>query len=143
MPRTATPARIAFALGMIGLGVLILRYGGFALGWPAWLPWHAALARVVAGALLVGGAGLLVPRTAPLAARLLLAVVLACTALRVPTLVRAPLVEVNWLAVGEIAVLAAGAWALFAADARARLAVRLMFAGSLIAFGLSHFFYTR
>jgi len=61
----------------------------------------------------------------------------------VPTLVRAPLVAVNWLAVGEIAVLAAGAWALFAADARARLAVRLMFAGSLIAFGLSHFFYTR
>jgi len=69
----------------------------------------------------------------------------------------APLVEVSWLAVGEVAVLAAGAWALFAelctaregsllgfaTGERGRRIARLLFALSLPAFGLSHFIYIR
>jgi uncharacterized membrane protein len=114
---------------------------------------------VVAAAafLLLGGAGLLFARTAPASTRLLLPFLLFWTLLRIPALVMAPQVEVNWLAVGEIAVLAAAGWALFmdlctmrdgsilrfAAGEPGRRVVRMLFAGSLLAFGLSHFFYTR
>jgi hypothetical protein len=51
------PDRVFFALGLIGLGVLSLVYGDFALQWqpvPAWVPvsWTiAAAAWVVAGSL--------------------------------------------------------------------------------------------
>lgn len=140
MNRIPSPARIAFALGMIGLGILVIRYGDFAMGWPAWVPWRKAFVDLLAGILLLGGAGLLFTRTAPIAVRLLLPYLLLWAALRVPALVKAPLVEVNWLAVGEIAVLASGAWALYGAGGRRM--VRVLFGGSLVAFGLSHFFYT-
>jgi uncharacterized membrane protein len=126
---------------MIGLGTLLVVYGDFALGWPAWVPWRTALVHVAAAFLLLGGAGLLFARTALFAARTLLPYLLLWTALRVPALVKAPLVEVNWLAVGEIAVLAAGGWAL--SGVRGVRIVRMLFAFSLLAFGLSHFFYTR
>lgn len=157
MNRIPRLARVVFALGMIGLGVVIAIYGDFALGWPARLPWRQGLVYATAACLLVGGAGLLFARTAPIAARLLLPVLLIWTALRVPTLVMAPQIEVNWLSVGEIAVLAAAAWALFAelcvvgegsilrfaTGAGGRRFARMLFAFSLLAFGLSHFFYTR
>jgi uncharacterized membrane protein len=141
MNRIPRPARFAFALGMIGLGSLLVVHGDFSLGWPAWVPWRGALVHVAAAFLLLGGAGLLFARTAPIAARLLLPYLLVWTALRIPALVKAPQVEVNWFAVGEIAVLAAGAWAL--TGERGRRIVRMLFAFSLLAFGLSHFFYTR
>jgi len=140
MTRIPRLARLAFALGMIGLGVLIFRYGDFALGWPSWVPWRRALVDGLAGMLLLGGAGLLFARSVRVAVGLLRPCLLLWAALRVPALVHAPLVEVNWLAVGEIAALAAGAWALFGAGGR--LVVRALFGGSLVAFGLSHFFYT-
>jgi uncharacterized membrane protein len=126
---------------MIGLGVLILVYGDFALGWPAELPGRQALVYAAAAFLLLGGAGLLFARTATISARILLPFLLLWTALRTPALFKAPLVEVNWQAVGEIAVLAAAGWAL--TGARGQRIVRMMFGLSLLAFGLSHFFYLR
>ncbi len=151
------PARIAFALGLTGLGTLLFVYGDFALGWPAWVPWRPVLVEVAAGFLLLGGAGLLFARTAPIAARLLLPFLLLWTALRVPALFMAPQIEVNWLAVGEIAVLAAGGWTLlaelspvrdgallrFVSGPRGRRVVRVLFGASLLAFGVSHFTYNR
>src|SRR5438552_13762061 len=59
MNRIPRPARIAFALGMLGLGILLVVYGDFALGWPAWVPWRGPLVHVAAACLLLGGAGLL------------------------------------------------------------------------------------
>ena len=157
MNRVPPPARIVFALGIIGLGTLGLIYGDFASAWPAWVPWRQALLYAAAAVMLLGGAGLLLARTAPVATRLLLPYLLLWTALRIPALVTAPLVEVNWLAVGEIAVLAAAAWMLFAEISNGRegpvmrwavggpgrRVASLLFAGSLMAFGLSHFFYHR
>ena len=113
-----------------GIGILLVVYGDFALGWPAWVPWRGPLVHVAAACLLLGGAGLLFARTAPIAARLLLPCLLLWTALRIPTLLKAPLVEVNWFAVGEIVVLAAGAWALFAQFSTARGGPLVRFADS-------------
>jgi uncharacterized membrane protein len=59
---------MVFALGMIGLGLLGVVYGDFASGWPSWVPWRHALLYAAAALMLLGGAGLLFARTAPIAA---------------------------------------------------------------------------
>jgi uncharacterized membrane protein len=75
--------------------------------------------------------------------------------LKLPTLLRAPQVMVNWEAFGEMAATAAGAWCLFAIFAgqwerrhlpfavgeRGVHAARLLFIAALPMFGLSHFAY--
>src|SRR4051812_3123654 len=105
--------------------------------------------------MVLGGAGLLFARTASISAPLLLLMFLLWMSLRVPALVTAPQVEVNWLAVGEVAALAAGAWLVLeepssarpgpmlrvTAGERGRRIARTLFAFALVAFGLSHFFY--
>jgi uncharacterized membrane protein len=155
MNRIPRPARIAYALGIIGLGMLGVVYGDFASAWPAWVPWRQALLSGAAAVMVLGGAGLLFARTAPISVRLLLPYLLLWMALRIPALIVAPQIEVNWFAVGETAVLAAGAWALFAdfstardgsifrfaTGARGRRIARMLFGLALPAFGLSHFIY--
>ena len=150
-------ARTTFALGIIGLGALGVVYGDFASSWPSWVPWRQPLLYAASAIMLLGGAGLLLTRTARIAVRLLLPYLLIWMALRIPYVVKAPQVEVNWLAVGEVAVLAAGAWALFAelggasdgaslqfaTGDRGRLVARLLLGLSLVWFGLSHFFYLK
>ena len=157
MNRIPRPARIAFALGIIGLGMLGVVYGDFASGWPAWVPWRQALLYAAAGLMLLGGAGLLFTRTASVSVRMLLPYLLLWTSLRIPALVMAPQIEVNWFAVGETAVLAAAAWVLFAdlcaardgsivrfaSGERGQRVARTLFGLSLLAFGLSHFIYHR
>jgi len=107
-----------FAASMIGLGILGLIYGDFALVWqpvPKWLPLRETAAYVCAVLMLAGGVGLLWTRTAALASRILLAYLLLwLILLRLPRLMMAPLVEVYWLGCGETAVMVAGGWALFA-----------------------------
>jgi uncharacterized membrane protein len=75
--------------------------------------------------------------------------------LKLPHVVMAPLVEVNWLGFGEIAVISAGGWVLFAADRGRRESsnlkfatgesgmgiARVLFGLALIPVGLSHFVY--
>jgi uncharacterized membrane protein len=157
MNRIPPPARVAFALGIMGLGALGIVYGDFASAWPAWVPWRQALLYAAAAVMLLGGAGLLIARTASIGLAMLLPSLLLWMSLRMPALLAAPLIEVNWFAVGETAVLAAGAWVLFAdfrtaregsilrfaAGERGRRIARMLFALSLLAFGLSHFFYSR
>jgi uncharacterized membrane protein len=153
-------ARILFALGIASLGILALVYGDLAMAWysvPAWVPWRQGVA-YASGILLLGcGAGLLFKRTAPLSARILLPYLLIWLLLRIPAIAAAPLTEVNWQNAGELAVLVAGAWVLFARLAELRdgsklqsatrengiLITRILFAFSLLAFGLSHFVYVR
>jgi uncharacterized membrane protein len=157
MNRMQRPARTAFALGIMGLGVLGLVYGDFASAWPAWVPWRPSLLHAAAAIMLLGGAGLLFSRTASISVRILLPYLLLWMSLRIPALVMAPQIEVNWFAVGEVAVLAAAALALFAelhaardgwiarlaTSVRSQRVARALFAFALVAFGLSHFFYTR
>jgi uncharacterized membrane protein len=157
MNQLQRPARIAFALGIMGLGVLGLVYGDFASAWPAWVPWRHALLFAAATIMLLGGAGLLFTRSASISVRIVLPYLLLWMSPRIPALVMAPQIEVNWFSVGEVAVLAAAALTLFAelhaardgwitrlaTSVRSQRVARALFAFALVAFGLSHFFYTR
>ena len=153
------PDRLFFALGLIGLGVLSLVYGDFALQWqpvPAWVPGRTFLAYVSGVVLIATGAGLLSRRTSTLATGVLLVyTVLWLLLLKLPSVVMAPLAEYNWLGFGEIAVIVAAALVLFAKDRPqpnsstlqfatgdngARIA-RYVFGLALIPIGLSHFVY--
>jgi uncharacterized membrane protein len=147
-----------FASGMIGLGILGLAVGDFALQWqpvPADIPGRRALAYAAAAVMIAGGIGLLSARTARLSARVLFPYLLLWVLLKVPAVVVATRMEAVWLGLGEIAALLAGGWILFArhADLRAgsplafaagasgtRLA-RILFGLALLPIGLSHLWY--
>jgi uncharacterized membrane protein len=150
--------RILFATGLIALGILGLAYGDFALQWqpvPAWLPWRGAFAYGSAGIMLAGGIGLLFGRTAAISVRILFPYLVLWVLLKVPAVVRVPQMEATWLGLGEIAVLLAGGWVLFARladlpeETALRFAVgpsgtriaRYLFAIALLPIGLAHLVY--
>jgi len=149
-----------FAVGMIGLGVLALVYGDFAMVWQPvapWIPGRTVLAYGSGVIMLLGGVGLLFRATAAWSARILFPYLIVWMLLKVPALVVAPQMEAVWLGFGELAVLMAGGWVLFATVGRPRdgspLAfaagengirlARILFAVSLIPIGLSHLVYVK
>ncbi len=160
MNRQQQPALTAFAMGLIGLGVLALIYGDFALVWqpvPASVPGRTALAYASGVLMLLGAIGLLFRASAAWSARVLFLYVFVWLLLKVPALVVAPRMEAVWLGFGEIAVPLAGAWVLFAAlggvtppsiftfatGARGIRLATLLFAVSLLPIGLSHIVYPK
>jgi uncharacterized membrane protein len=138
-------AQTAFATGQISLGIVGLVYGDFAQIWkfvPAFVPGRQVLAYASAVLMLVCGVGLLSKRTETLAARVLFPYwALVVVLLKLPLIIKSPLVEMTWLTTGMIAVVFTGAWALVAADKRAVRIAQLLFGVSLIPTGLSHFVY--
>src|SRR6267154_4779228 len=160
MTRSQQPALTPFAVGMIGLGILALVYGDFALVWQPvapWVPGRTVLAYASGLIMLFGGVGLLFRATAAWAARILFPYLIVWMLLKVPALVVAPQMEAVWLGFGELAVLMAGGWVLFATVGKPRdgspLAfaagengirlARILFAVSLIPIGLSHLVYVK
>jgi uncharacterized membrane protein len=160
MTRYQQPAVILFAIGMIGLGVLALAVGDFALQWQPvapWFPARTALAYASGVLMLVCGAGLLFSRTAAWSIRLLFPYCILWVLLKVPSVVVAPGVEGVWLGIGEITLLLSGAWTLFVRLAdlpessplspltgeRSLKAARILFAVSLLPIGLSHIVYVQ
>jgi len=160
MIRSQQPALTAFAIGMIGLGILALIHGDFAMVWqpvPESLPGRTVLAYVSGLVMLFGGIGLLLRVTAAWAARILFPYLILWLLLKVPALVVMPGMEAVWLGFGEIAVLLTGGWILFARMAevqdRSRLSVmtseksvrfaKIFFAVWLIPIGLSHIVYVK
>jgi uncharacterized membrane protein len=153
------PSRVTFAVGLIGLGVLTLVYGDFTLQWqpvPAWVPDRRLLAYLSGVILLASGGALLAARTSAIASRVFFFYALLWVLLlKVPKVAAAPLVEGNWLGLGEICVVLACAWALFALlndephASAPRFATgtnglriaRYLFAVALLPVGLSHFVY--
>jgi uncharacterized membrane protein len=160
MTRSQQPALTLFAIGLMGLGILALVNGDFALVWQpvaAWVPGRTALAYASGVLMLLGGIGLLFQSTVAWSIRILFPYLIVWLLLKVPALVVAPGMEAVWLGFGELAVLLAGGWVLFArlADLRegsfwtfatgergVRIA-RILFAVSLIPIGLSHLVYTK
>jgi uncharacterized membrane protein len=159
MTSTRTP-QILFAIGMCSLGILALVFGDFAMVWqpvPAWVPWRGGFAYVSGLLMIVGGVGLVFDRTATRSARILFPYLLLWTLLKVPAVVQAPLVEGNWVGLGELTVLFAGGWVLaagsrgtregprstYAGGARGIRLAQLLFAVSLPAIGLSHIVYVK
>jgi len=147
--------RILFALSIAAIGALTIHLHDFAFAWrlaPEGTAWREPLAIAAGGVLLLGGIALLVPRTARLAALVLASVMLPLVLLlRVPALLAHPLVEGSWYGVSESFTFVAGAWTIFSilptrdGEAFAKLgSVRLgqiLFALTLPALGLAHFFY--
>jgi uncharacterized membrane protein len=160
MTRRQQPALTLFACGMIGLGILALVYGDFALVWQPvapWIPGRTILAYCSGLIMLFGGAGLLLSATAAWSARILFPYLIAWLLLKVPALLVAPQMEAVWLGFGELAVLLAGGWVLFVKLAGPREGsalkfatgengihlARMLFAVSLIPIGLSHIVYVK
>src|SRR6202165_5295173 len=160
MTRSQQPALTLFAVGMIGLGILALVYGDFPLVWQPvapWIPGRTVLAYASGLIMLFGGVGLLFRATAAWSARILFPYLIVWLLLKVPALVVAPQMEAVWLGFGELAVLLAGGWILFASLAGLRQGspltfatgengvriARMLFAVSLIPIGLSHIVYVK
>jgi uncharacterized membrane protein len=160
MTRSQQPALTLFAVGMVGLGVLALIYGDFALVWQPvarWVPGRTGLAYGAGLIMLLGGIGLLFRATAAWSARILFPYLIVWVLLKVPALIVAPQIEGVWLGIGELAVLLAGGWVLFirlggiredsifasATSENGLRVARILFAVSLIPIGLSHLMYTK
>jgi uncharacterized membrane protein len=117
MTRNQQPALTLFAVGLIGLGVLALVYGDFAMVWQPvepWVPGRTLLAYASGVLMLFGGIGLLFSATAAWSIRILFPYLFIWLLLKVPALIVAPGMEAVWLGFGELAVLFAGGWTLFA-----------------------------
>jgi uncharacterized membrane protein len=154
------PALTLFAIGMIGLGVLALVVGDFAMVWqpvPAWVPARTVLAYGSGVLMLVCGIGLLFRSTTAWSLRILFPYLIIWQMLKLPALFVAPANEGVYLGFGELAVLLAGGWTLFArlggvrvpkwfnwavGDRGVRLA-RYYLALWIIPIGLSHWIYLK
>src|ERR1700730_1972409 len=160
MTRSQQPSLALFAVGMIGLGILVMVYGDFALVWQpvaAWIPGRTGLAYASGVIMLLGGIGLVGEASASLSIRILTSYLVVWLLLKVPALVVAPQLEAVWLGFGEVGVLLAGGWTLFArlaalregsklafatGDNGVRLA-RIFFAVCVLPIGLSHIVYVK
>src|SRR5690348_7257817 len=118
MKTTLQPGRMLFAAALVALGITGFVNGDFALVWqhvPAQVPGRTILAYICAAIEVAFGIGLLWQRTLAWVCRLLFAyMVLWLVLLQVPGVIHAPLDAGAWGGVGEIAIITAGAWYLFA-----------------------------
>lgn len=148
------------ALAMMSLGALGFIYGDVALVWQhlpiEHMPGARPIAYLFALIELMAGIGLLLRNWAKAASVLLVAFMLVWTVLlKLPAVIVVPSMEATWLGLGEIAVVFAGAWVLFASHwgdrggwlrhlsgRRGIRAARVVFALSLPMIGLSHFVYS-
>lgn len=128
MHATLTPSRVFFAACLIALGIAGLVNGDFALVWqqvPTGVPGRTGLAYLCAVLEVAFGVGLLWQRAFAWTRRLLFPyLVIWLVLLELPGVVRAPLDAGAWGSVGEIAIITAGAWCLFAAGAAGIRAAR-------------------
>jgi uncharacterized membrane protein len=150
-----------FAATMVALGVLGLIQGDFTPTWtgvPQGMPARVGLAYLCALVSLVTGMGLLWPRTAVVASRVLLSYLLAWLLLfRVSHIFFAPRAVDTWWACGDTALMTAAAWVLCATlagdregprpifptgDKGLRVA-RVLYGLALIPFGVAHFTYLK
>jgi uncharacterized membrane protein len=114
---TEQPALALAAIGLLGLGILGLVYGDFALVWQpvaAWIPGRTALAYCTAALESVVALGLLLRATSAWAVRVLFPGVILWQLLKVPGIVLGGRHVGAYLSWGETALLLAGGWTLFA-----------------------------
>lgn len=154
------PSLGLLGIGLIGLGVLGLCVGDFAMVWQPvapWFPARTALANAAGVLMLICGIGLFFRATSVWATRILFPYLILWQLLKLPALFVAPKIEGVYLGFGELAVLLAGGWTLFAqlgdvrspawlawatGDRGVRIA-RYYFAVWIIPIGLSHLLYSK
>jgi uncharacterized membrane protein len=152
------PALTLFAIGLLGLGVLALIYGDFALVWqpvPAWLPARTAVAYASGVLMILLGVGLLIPASRTWSVRILFLYLFLWALLKLPDVITNPRIEGSWLGFGELTLLLSGGWTLFArlsgvpqgsllgflSGERGVRMARILFAISIVPIGLSHLVY--
>jgi uncharacterized membrane protein YphA (DoxX/SURF4 family) len=149
--RTVGIGHLLFAVGFVVVGAIGLVAHDFVLSQqpvPDGLPSRELLACISGAVLLLAGVGLLIVRTARLAALVLAGfMVLWVLALHLPRVVSQPGVEAYWLGAGEVTTLAMGGWLIYCAvtpetDGTLRIA-RTVFGLALIPIGISHFVYLK
>jgi uncharacterized membrane protein len=158
MTREQLTAVSLFAVGLIGLGALSVVYQDFAYNWQPVPPFHPGrnTVAVICGLFMIAvSIGLLFPSTKVAAARALFPFLLVWQCLKIPALIVAPRLEAVWLGFGEVALLLAGGWVLFAQFSRSETApffkhitgsrgiriARILFGLALLPIGLSHIVY--
>src|SRR5579862_9596868 len=138
-----------FALGFAVEGAIGLGARDFLLSQqpiPDGLPWRELLACISAALMLLPGVGLLIARSARVAALVLTAFMLFWVlVLQLPRAIAHPDNEGYWLGVGEVTTLTTGGWLIYCAitagNGRTIKLARTLFGVALIPIGLSHFFY--
>lgn len=157
--RIASVGHGVFAAVMIAIGILGLIHGEYAAIWdgvPKAFPGREVLPYLSSMVALGCGLGLLWPRSAAVAARVLLGYLLLWMLIfKGRYILLAPLQEGSYQSTGENAVIVAGAWVLYAwstgdwdrrhlgfatGDRGVRIA-RVFYGLAMLAFGLSRFFY--
>ncbi|HSS97485.1 MAG TPA: hypothetical protein VLK33_10665 [Terriglobales bacterium] len=158
MNRNRYLALVLFVIGMVGMGLLQVVYHDFAFTWqpvPDSLPARGAIAIISGLVIIAASLALLVQATQTIAIRIIFPILVIWQLLKVPSVIAAPGMEAVWLGYGEIAVLLAGGWVLFArlsnldgsaffkhitGDRGVRIAT-IYFAIALLPIGLSHIMY--
>jgi uncharacterized membrane protein len=158
MIREQQPAISLFSIGMVALGALSVIYRDFAFDWqpvPAFQPGRDVLAVACGLFMVAASVGLLFRATATIAARAIFPFLLAWLCLKSPAVIAVPKIEGVWIGFGEIGMLLAGGWVLFAhlsgLEASAffghitgmkgiRIA-QIIFGLAVIPVGLGHIFY--
>src|ERR1700722_19081299 len=105
VPQSQQPGLILFAIGLIGLGVVALVVGDFAMVWQPvapWMPGRTALAYLAGLLELSVGCGLLFRPTRAWAVRILFPGLILWASLKLPSIVVAPQMEAVWLGLGEL-----------------------------------------
>jgi uncharacterized membrane protein len=145
--RIARSGHAVFAATLIAIGILGLVKSDFAPIWqpvPKTFPAREVLAYLCAVVALACGAGLLWQRTATIAARVLLAyLIIWLLLIKARFIVASPASAVSYETNGETAVLVAAALALSAIGAHGMRIARVIYALSMIAFGVAHFAYVK
>lgn len=154
------PGLSLLSAGLAAMGVLSILSRDFAYTWqpvPAFHPGRGALA-VGCGIFMVAvSIALHFRATAALAARALLVFLLAWLSLKIPSIIVAPQIEGVWLGIGEVGMLFAGGWVVFArlsglqnaaffssiTGPRGFRLAQIFFGLSVIPVGLGHIFYPK
>jgi uncharacterized membrane protein len=158
MNKSQQPALCLFVAGLIGLGIVALIVGDFALVWqpvPDWVPARHAVADGTGVLMLLLGVGLMFRASRAWSVRILFPYLIVWALLKIPSVIAAPKMEATWLGLGELTLLLSGGWTLFAclgevgegspfgflAGERGLRMARILFAISIIPIGLSHIVY--
>ena len=158
MNKNQQPGLCLFGAGLIGLGVIALIVGDFAMVWqpvPDSVPARHAVAVGTGALMILLGLGLSFRATRAWAVRILLPYLVVWASLKIPAVVVAPKLEAVYLGLGELTLLLSGGWTLFAKFAelasgsalefltgeRGMKMARILFAVSIIPIGLSHMVY--
>jgi len=159
MIREQQPAISLFSIGMVALGALSVIYRDFAFDWqpvPAFQPGRDVLAVACGLFMVAASVGLLFRATAAIAVRAIFPFLLAWLCLKLPAVIAVPRIEGVWIGFGEIGMLLAGGWVLFArlsgleestvfrhiTGTKGIRIAQILFGVAVIPVGLGHIFYT-